>query len=318
MERKSKSVDFVLPVYNEGAGVRAFYEALSSELAATPGYAWRLIFVDDGSRDDTLQVLSSIGSVDSRVVVVSFSRNFGHQAAVSAGIDLAEADGLIMMDTDLQHPPALVKSFLALWSEGADVVSAVRKKTEGATWFKKTTSALYYRFLNRFSDTPIVPGVADFGLLSRRAYEAVRICPERHRFIRGMVAWVGFRRVFVEYEAGPRAFGISKYTMVRMINFALDGLISFSTRPLRVFAGFGLMSVLLGGCYLMYAVIGYFFFNDVVNGWASVICTLLISTGFLTILLVVISEYIGKVFEQVKGRPLYIVASRSDQPRVDG
>jgi dolichol-phosphate mannosyltransferase len=312
MSCNEKVVDVVLPAYNEEEGIYSFYEVLVAELERYGGYKWRLVFVDDGSRDNTLINLLKIAAKDDRVVVASFSRNFGHQAALSAGIDLAGGDALIMMDTDLQHPPSLIGEFLEQWEQGADVVSAVRRSSIGESFFKRFTSAMFYRVINGLSDTRIVPGVADFGLLSRRAYVAIRQCPERHRFLRGMVSWIGFRRSFVEYECQVRKFGISKYSIPKMLNFALDGLLSFSTRPLRIFAVIGLLSIFVGAVYLCYAILRHILFDDLVDGWASVICTLLISTGFLTCLLVVVAEYVGRVFEQVKGRPVYILASRSD------
>jgi dolichol-phosphate mannosyltransferase len=223
----------ITPCYNEERSIEAFYAELTRALAPLDAAPLRLLFVDDGSTDRTLEQLRAIAARDSRVEVLSLSRNFGHQAALSAGIDAATGDAVVMLDSDLQHPPALIVEMVARWREGFDVVSAIRRAAPGTGWAKRLTARVFYWLMNRMSDTEIVPDAADFVLLSAAARDALRGMPERHRFLRGLVSWIGFRRSFLYYDSPARSAGRTKYTWGRMIQFALDAVFSFSTAPMN-------------------------------------------------------------------------------------
>src|SRR3989441_4043030 len=224
----------VTPCYNEEEVIEKFYEALKPVLKSLPGLNHRIIFVDDGSRDRTLEKLNALGARDPAVHVYALSRNFGHQIALTAGLDAARGDAVIMMDSDLQHPPGLIPDMIRLWREGHDVVSAVRQATEKSGLFKGLTSAVFYWLINFLSDTSIVRGAADFCLLSRQAHRALRRLPERHRFLRGMVSWIGFWRTFLQFEAPDRPAGRSKCTFLKMAHLALNATLDLSIMPVRL------------------------------------------------------------------------------------
>jgi len=223
----STDMTVIVPCFNEAEIVERFWTELSAVLGRLD-LPWRVCFIDDGSTDSTLERLNSLARSDSRIQVYSLSRNFGHQIALSAGLDVTAGSPVVMMDADLQHPPALIPQMIALWQGGCDVVSAVREETEDATWFKTATANVFYRLINRFSETPIVPGAADFCLLSARAHDAICSMPERHRFLRGMVSWIGFNRTYLPFQAPRRPAGQSKYTTFKMLSLAIDALFSFS------------------------------------------------------------------------------------------
>lgn len=305
----------VSPCYNEADGVHRFYQALTAALDGSGNRDHTIIFVDDGSRDATLEILNRLATADPRVRVYSLSRNFGHQVALTAGCDVAKGDAVILMDSDMQHPPHLVPEMVARWRAGADVVSAVRRFTEDASLFKRVTAWAFYGALNRISDTRIVPNAADFVLLSRPAHEALQRMPERHRFLRGMVSWIGFRREFVEYQAPPRPTGKSSYTLRRMTQLASDALFSFSAEPVRLATRVGLGLVGLGVLYLTYIL--YTILAEpgkIVPGWSSLICVVLITSGAQIVFIGLIGEYVSRIFEEAKRRPLYFFKQRPDSP----
>jgi glycosyltransferase involved in cell wall biosynthesis len=303
----------VSPCFNEAAGIRGFHEAVGRVLASVGGLDYRIVLMDDGSTDDTLRVMNELAAADCRVRVYSLSRNFGHQVALTAGCDVAQGDAFILMDSDLQHPPELIPAMVEKWRAGADVVSAVRLRTAGASAFKRLSARLFYGVLNSLSDTRVEPGAADFVLLSRRAHEALRRMPERHRFLRGMVSWIGFRREFVEYVAPPRRAGESNYTVRRMVRLASDALFSFSTAPVRLATRLGVAVVASGLLYLGY--IFYMIFahpEEIVPGWTSLVIVVLILSGVQILLIGLIGEYIARIFEEAKGRPLYFFKQRPE------
>ena len=304
----------VSPCYNEAQGIRGFHAALRCALAPLADLELRIVLVDDGSSDATLEVLNELAAADPCVRVYALSRNFGHQVALTAGCDVAEGDAIILMDSDLQHPPDLIPAMVAKWREGADVVSAVRLRTAGASLFKRLTADLFYRLLNSISETRIEPGAADFVLLSRRAHAALLAMPERHRFLRGMVSWIGFRREFVEYVAPRRGAGESNYTLRRMVRLASDALFSFSTAPVRLATRMGLAVVACGLLYLayiFYAIIAHP--DEFVPGWTSLVIVVLILSGVQIMSVGLIGEYIARIFEEAKGRPLYFFRQRPDR-----
>ena len=302
-------ISIIAPCFNEEEVVGLFYQRLRSSLdrCAAPDLRFSVILVDDGSTDSTLNVLHDLASRDAAVTVLSLSRNFGHQVALSAGMDHAEADAVILMDSDLQHPPDLIPEMIRLWTEGFDIVSAVRRRTADATPFKSVSASSFYAIFNFFSDTKILSGVADFCLLSRRVCETIRSMPERHRFLRGMLSWVGFRRATVPYSAPPRAAGTRKYTFGRMLHLAADAVFSFTAGPIRLAARLGLLVVFLSAVYFVYIMIRYLFYGRLVEGWASLIVVVLCLGGFQLLFIGLIGEYLARIFEESKGRPLYIL-----------
>jgi len=297
----------VTACYDEEEVVDAFHAQLSAVLRELPGLDYRILFVDDGSRDGTLDRLNALRRADERVLVTSLSRNFGHQAALTAGLEAASGDAIVLMDCDLQHPPAVVARMVEQWRAGSDVVAAVRRATADAPWLKRLGSRLFYWLIRRLSDTPIAVGVADFCLLSRRAHRALLAMPEHHRFLRGMVAWLGFPRTFVPYDAPERAGGRSKYGFGRMVGLAIDAVFSFSTTPIRVMTRVGAVITTLGFVYLCYVLGRALLRGDLVAGWGSLISTVLIIGGLQLVFMGVIGAYVARVFEEVKRRPLYLV-----------
>jgi len=289
-----------------------FYGELQRALESLGDYRLVIIFVDDGSSDDTLDRLNALASQDARVRVCSLSRNFGHQVAITAGLDYARGDAVIMLDTDLQHPPELIPDMVDRWRSGADIVSAVRRTTASSTWFKDVTSKFFYFLINKLSRTEIPAGVADFTLLSARVHKGLRDMRERHRFVRGMISWMGYRREYVYYDARDRAAGVSKYTVTRMMGMALDAVVSFSAMPLRIATGIGVAITFLGFIYLVYIVLRAIFLGDLVIGWASMIAVTLIMSGCQLLFIGLIGQYLARVFDEVKGRPIYLMKQVPD------
>lgn len=306
MDRQN-SLSVVVPCYNESEVVELFHRALRAALDSLAPLKSEIVFVDDGSADDTLEKLNRIAEKDPAARVCSLSRNFGHQIALSAGLDAAAGDAVILMDADLQHPPALIPELVKRWREGHDVVLAVRQRTEGAGFFKNATSGAFYFLLNRLSATKVPPGAADFCLLSRRVAKAIAAMPERHRFLRGLVAWAGFRRTMVPYESPRRAAGSTKYSLVKMTALALDAVFSFSAEPLRLALRAGLAITVLGFFYLAWTLIKGYLLHALVPGYSSLIGVTIILGGCQLMFIGLIGEYLARVFEQVKGRPVYLL-----------
>lgn len=306
----SSTLCVVTPCYNEERSIDTFFAELRRALAQLDGVTARILFVDDGSTDGTLERLREFTRVDPRVEVISLSRNFGHQAALSAGLDQAAGDAIVMLDSDLQHPPPLIPSMVARWREGFDVVSAIRRTTADASVTKRVTARTFYWLINALSDTEVVPGAADFVLLSAAAASTLRSMPERHRFLRGMVSWIGFRRTFVSFDAAARSAGDTKYTWTRMIRFALDAVFSFSTVPIRLASRFGFLLALLGVVYLGYILERWWHKGDLVQGWGSLISVVLIVGGAQLVFIGLIGEYLARTYEESKRRPLYVIRER--------
>jgi len=316
MEKEHPKLCIISPCYNEDAVIERFYAELKTVLERIPNLEYEIVFVDDGSSDRTLERLNQLAAYDTRVAVLSLSRNFGHQIALTAGIDYARGSAVLLMDSDLQHPPALIPQMVGLWrDEGYDIVSAVRKRTAGAGLFKRISSNWFYTVLNFLSDTAIEPGAADFCILSKRARRALVRMPERHRFLRGLIAWLGFPRVFVPYEAAARAAGNSKYSLRKMLRLALDATFSFSVAPIRLGIRLGVFFMMAGLVYLAYVVLRSLFWGGLIQGWGSLISVTLILGGLQFILIGLIGEYVGRIFEQVKARPVYLLKQRPAAPR---
>lgn len=300
-----KHVALVVPLYNEEANVAVLVTAVKAVFANLP-YTYTIILVDDGSRDASLQVVQQLATQDPCVKYISFSRNFGHQNALKAGLDHADADCVISMDADLQHPPAMIPVLLQKWEEGFDVVYTVRKTAEGLSPLKKRSSSAFYQLLNWLSEVDVEVGTPDFRLVSRPVVEVLRNLNEYDLFFRGLVKWVGFTQVAVEYEENKRLAGKSKYTFKKMFRLALQGITSFSIHPLYAAAYIGFFISVASLLYLPY--VGYsYYFGHMISGWASVIVTIAFFGGLQLTILGIIGIYLGKLFMQAKGRPLYIV-----------
>lgn len=296
----------VVPMYFEQEVARECYRRLTAAL--TQGFEYELIFVNDGSTDDTLPILRELAAADPRVAVVSFSRNFGHQAAVTAGVRAAGGDAIVIIDADLQDPPELIPDMVRLWREGWDVVYAKRQKRKGESAFKLLTAKAFYRFLNMMTDTDIPQDTGDFRLMDRRVAAAFRTMPEHNRFIRGMVAWMGFRQTPIEYVRDERFAGETKYPLRKMFKFAADGILSFSTRPLKLMIQLGVLSLLVAAGILLYAIIVRLTGRALTPGWASIMVTVTFLGGVQLLSLGVLGAYIGRIYAESQNRPLFLVA----------
>lgn len=309
-----KHVSFVVPVFNEEDNLHEFHARLNAVMSQLP-YDYDIIFVDDGSRDASAAILYKLSQTDEHVQAYLLSRNFGHQMALTCGLDHAEGDAVITMDGDLQHPPELVPELVRLWESGFEIVQTVRKDTEDASYFKKMTSACYYKIINKMSRVSITPGGSDFRLMDRVAVEALKLYGERARFIRGLVNNLGFNFTTFEFVAPPRFAGQSKYNLRKMFHFALDGITAFSNVPLRwaLYAGlsFGLGSMLV----IIHVMFIKFFTEDAVPGWATIAASVLFLGGIELVGLGILGEYIGRIFEEVKQRPLYLVKQHLKKSR---
>ena len=305
-----KKIDIVVPCYNESENIRPLYEAIKEVFAKElPDYDFNLLLVNDGSHDSSLLVLQQLAKEDNRVKYLSFSRNFGHQLAVKAGLDHAFAPAVISMDADLQHPPALIPTLIRKWEEGAQVVATLRTYPEEISKKKRKSSQQFYKLLNLLSDIEIKEGSADFRLLDQAVVEVIRHMRENEPFLRGMVPWVGFTQVYVPYTAQARYAGETKYTIKKMFQLALSGVTSFSVKPLYFAVFLGFFFSLLSVLYVHY-VIYYFLNGSVISGWASLIMTIVFFGGLQLIILGIIGVYIGKIFTQTKERPAYIIQEK--------
>jgi dolichol-phosphate mannosyltransferase len=268
------------------------------------------VIVDDGSADGTWERLRALAATDSNLRLVRLSRNFGHQIALTAGLDAARGDAVVCIDGDLQDPPEVIPELVARWQEGYDVVYAVRERREGETRFKLATASLFYKWINRMSPVDIPAQAGDFRLLSRRALDALREMPERARFLRGMTSWIGFRQIGVPYTREARFAGSTKYPLRRMLRFASDAVTSFSTTPIRFVTALGFVSVLLCLVALAWTLYLRLFTERTIQGWTSVVVVVLFLGGVQLLSLGIIGQYVGRIFDEVKGRPLYIVDER--------
>lgn len=305
-----KKIDIVVPCYNESENIRPLYEAIKEVFAKElPDYDFNLLLVNDGSHDSSLLVLQQLTKEDNRVKYLSFSRNFGHQLAVKAGLDHAFAPAVISMDADLQHPPALIPTLIRKWEEGAQVVATLRTYPKEISKKKRKSSQQFYKLLNLLSDIEIKEGSADFRLLDQAVVEVIRHMRENEPFLRGMVPWVGFTQVYVPYTAQARYAGETKYTIKKMFQLALSGVTSFSVKPLYFAVFLGFFFSLLSVLYVPYVI--YSFLNgSEISGWASLIMTIVFFGGLQLIILGIIGVYIGKIFTQTKERPAYIIQEK--------
>lgn len=297
----------VLPVYNEKGNIVPLYKRLKAVLK-TLGGKQEIIFVNDGSTDGSFEILQELNKKDSSVKVINFSRNFGHQVSISAGLDHASGEAVVVMDADLQHPPELIPQLIEKFKEGYDIVYTIREDPENISWSKKATARWFYRFINAISEVKIPHNAADYRLMSKRTVEQFRRMPESSRFVRGMVPWLGFSQVGIPVQSGERLAGYSKYSMGKMSKFAFEGISSFSNVPLRVSFYVGLIVSLFCLVYIIYAFYAKFFSGAAIQGWTSLIILILFFGGMQMVFLGIIGSYIGQIYNEVRKRPLYIVS----------
>jgi glycosyltransferase involved in cell wall biosynthesis len=299
----SKLISVVIPMYFEEENVMDCYTRLGYVLK---NREYELIFVNDGSTDRTLPLLEELAEKDKRVKVISFSRNFGHQMAVSAGIEHARGDGVVLIDADLQDPPEVILEMIAKWEEGYDVVYGKRAKREGESAFKKVTAKLFYRFLDKMSDVKIPRDTGDFRLMDRKVVNALLAMPEKNRFIRGMVSWIGFRQTAVTYVRNPRLKGETKYPLKKMLKFAMDAIVGFSSKPLRMITWLGVLTLIVGFGLLVYTIVSKIL-GGTEAGWASIMVAIVFFSGVQLISLGIVGEYLARIYEEAKNRPMYII-----------
>lgn len=300
----------VIPCYNEELVLKATHERLINVLSGIPALHYELIFVNDGSQDQTQLVLAALQMNDPNVRVLRLSRNFGHQVAVTAGLEEATGDAVVIIDADLQDPPEVIPEMIDRWREGNHVVYGVRLVREGESKFKLWTAKLFYRIINRLSDTKIPLDAGDFRLLDRKVVEVLKAMPERARFLRGMVSWTGFQQVSVSYQRAPRHAGESKYPFAKMMHFALDGIISFSLVPLKLAIWTGFLAIWIAVAGIIVAIVDRLLEKDLTRGWASLFVAVLFMGGIQLVSLGIIGEYLGRIYTEVKRRPLYAVEER--------
>jgi dolichol-phosphate mannosyltransferase len=299
-------ISVVVPVFNEAEVLRTFYDRTSTALAAIEGFDHEIIFIDDGSRDDSFRQMAEIAEQDPHVRVIRFSRNFGHQIAITAGLDHARGDCVAIIDSDLQDPPEVIQGMVEKWREGYDVVYGVRRTREGERAMKLFTAHLFYRILGAITRVEIPADVGDFRLMSRRAVDELNRLREKDRFVRGLVAWIGFRQTGLHYDRDKRYAGETKYPMRRMIKFALDGIASFSTVPLKLAGWLGYATSILAFLYLV-SVFVQKLMGFTVQGWATIMVAMLFLGGIQLVCLGIVGEYIGRIFNEIKPRPMYVV-----------
>lgn len=297
----------VVPVYNEAEVLSAFHERCTSAMGAI-GEEYEIVYVDDGSTDASWERLTGLSDADPHVRLVRLSRNFGHQVAISAGVEYAEGDTVTTIDADLQDPPEVIGQLVEAWRRGADVVYAVRGERKGETWSKRVSASAFYRIINGLSDVHLPPEVGDFRLLSRRAVEALVSMPEQHRYVRGLVAWIGYETAEVRYTRDPRAAGETKYPLSRMIRLATDGILAFSLRPLRLATWMGIGVSALAFVAAVYFVIARIAGEGaLVQGWTSLVVIVLVLAGIQLLTVGALGEYVGRIYTEVRQRPLYLV-----------
>ena len=304
----------VLPCFNEEAVLRETHRRLVSTFEGVPELDFELVYVDDGSHDATLNLLRGFQRADARVRVLSLSRNFGHQVAVTAGLECAAGDAVVVIDSDLQDPPEVILEMLERWRRGVDVAYGLRTERDGETWFKRWTASAFYQLLKRLADIPIPLDTGDFRLMDRKVVDAFLTMPERDRFTRGMVAWTGFRQEPVEYARAARAAGETKYPFGKMLRLAIDGILSFSITPLRLATWLGFLSAGLALSGIFYALVLRLFTDSWISGWTSMLLAILFLGGVQLMLLGILGEYVGRIYGEVKRRPLYLVKARLGFP----
>ncbi len=303
-----KKISIIIPAYNEEEVTQECYNRLEEVLNKLNNYENEIIFINDGSKDKTLEILTELANQNENVKIVSFSRNFGHQAAVTAGLKYVTGDVILIIDADLQDPPELLPEMLKLWEEGNEVIYGERKTREGESRFKLFTAKMFYNTLNALSDVEIPKNTGDFRLVDRKVVDTINSLPEHNKFLRGLFSWVGYRQYAFKYERKERFAGKTKYPLKKMLKLAADGIIGFSTKPLKILGGLGFISIIISFIILIYSLLSFAFeWNNLEAGWTSIMVSITFFAGVQLLSIWVLSEYIGRIYDETKNRPQYIV-----------
>ena len=303
-----KKISIIIPAYNEEEVAQECYNRLEEVLNKLNNYENEIIFINDGSKDKTLEILTELANQNENVKIVSFSRNFGHQAAVTAGLKYVTGDVILIIDADLQDPPELLPEMLKLWEEGNEVIYGERKTREGESRFKLFTAKMFYNTLNALSDVEIPKNTGDFRLVDRKVVDTINSLPEHNKFLRGLFSWVGYRQYAFKYERKERFAGKTKYPLKKMLKLAADGIIGFSTKPLKILGGLGFISIIISFIILIYSLLSFAFeWNHLEAGWTSIMVSITFFAGVQLLSIWVLSEYIGRIYDETKNRPQYIV-----------
>ncbi len=299
----------IAPIYNEIGCIDELYRRMTTVMdgITVPGEEWEMVLVDDGSRDGSTEKIRELALKDSRIRPVIFARNFGHQIAVTAGLDYSRGQAVVIIDADLQDPPEVILDLIAKWREGYEVVYAVRAEREGETWFKKFSAMVFYRLINRITNVDIPVDTGDFRLMDRKVVDVLNQMRERHRFIRGLASWIGYRQIGVPYHRASRFTGVTKYPLKKMVKFATDAITGFSSFPLQIAMVLGFISAGISILAIPFVIIGRVAGSQAFMGQASTLLAVLFLGGVQLISLGILGEYIGRLYDEAKGRPLYIV-----------
>lgn len=308
-----KKITLLVPCYNEEAVVPEFYNRTSQVVASLKDYDFEFLFVNDGSRDRTLAIIKCLREQDVRVSYVDLSRNFGKEIAMIAGFDYMDCDAAIIMDADLQDPPELIPEMLAWWEQGYKDVCAKRRSRAGESWFKKWSSHTYYKVLQKVSSIPVQPDVGDFRLLDKQCLEAIKILRESQRYTKGIFSWIGFAKKEILFDRDARAAGMTKWNYVKLVNLAIEGLTSFTIAPLRAASFLGCVLAVLAMLYMCVIISKTLIWGESVAGYPSLICVILFMGGVQLLFLGIMGEYLGRVFNETKRRPLYLVKEYNDK-----
>ena len=307
----NKKISVVIPMYYEEEVAEECYNRMSEVLKGIRDYDYEIIFINDGSKDRTLEILEGIAKRDKKIKVISFARNFGHQCAVTAGLKAVTGDVAVIIDADLQDPPELIPEMLKKWEEGNEVVYGKRKTRDGESKFKLMTAKMFYKTLNALSDVDIPKDTGDFRLVDRKIVDQLNNLPEHNKFLRGLWSWLGYKQYAFEYERKERFAGKTKYPLKKMLKLASDGIISFSTKPLKLVGFLGIISIVISFIVLVYSIIAYIFnIGEITNGWASIMVAITFFAGVQLLSLWIISEYIGRIYDEVKQRPQYVISKK--------
>ena len=306
-----KKISMVIPMYYEEDVAEECYNRMTEVLKKIANYEYEIIFINDGSKDKTLEILENIAKSDENIKVISFARNFGHQCAVTAGLKYVTGDAIVIIDADLQDPPELIPEMLKLWEDGNEVIYGKRKTRDGESIFKLFTAKMFYKTLNALSDVEIPKDTGDFRLVDRKVVDVINSLPEHNKFLRGLFSWVGFEQKAFEYERKERFAGKTKYPLKKMLKLASDGIIGFSTKPLKLVGGLGILSICISFIILIYAILSYAFkWNNLAAGWTSLMITMTFLGGVILLSLWMIGEYISRIYDESKDRPQYIIKKK--------
>lgn len=312
-----KKITILIPCYNEQESLPALYAALAELAAAHGGYRWEMLFVNDGSRDHTMDVIRELRRKDSRVAYVDLARNFGKEAAMLAGFDYAQGDCVVIMDADLQHPPTVIPQMLEVWEQGYDDVYAKRASRGKEPWLRRVLTLAYYKMLQQVSKIDILQNVGDFRLLDRKCIDALRQLRESQRYTKGMYCWIGFRKKEIMFNQGDRSNGVSSFNVRRLIGLSIEGITSYTTAPLRISTVLGLLCSLFAFCYMIYILFCTLTYGDPVRGYPTIMVIILFLGGAQLLSLGIIGEYLGRIFHESKHRPVYLVAEHESPQNPD-